>query len=183
MVGLGGWAVCATSATIDALSTRQQGIQAPRLCRRIGETQTRLLPQAPKSPGLVFHSIPSSLSLSLSLPLFLFPTFSSFLLSHCVIPPILCFYLPYSCILSLLNSFLVFGSSLVRIFLTSSFYQAPVRLLRLGRPPLSSLRISQSRFGLHSYSRTRRIPRYRLATMSASEDDTPLIKSNGRSGK
>ena len=123
------------------------------------------------------------LSLSLSLPLFLFPTFSSFLLSHCVIPPILCFYLPYSCILSLLNSFLVFGSSLVRIFLTSSFYQAPVRLLRLGRPPLSSLRISQSRFGLHSYSRTRRIPRYRLATMSASEDDTPLIKSNGRSGK
>lgn len=36
------------------------------VCRRNGETHKPLfLPQAPKGPGLVFHSIPSSLSLSL----------------------------------------------------------------------------------------------------------------------
>ena len=48
------------------------------VCRRNGETHKPLfLPQAPKGPGLVFHSIPSSLSLSFPLPnLLFFPTLS-----------------------------------------------------------------------------------------------------------
>lgn len=155
---------------------------------RAGETpELQKSPQAPKKTGLVFHSIPSSLS---SPPTFLL------LLSLCVLsayslsilatvgflfhlfPLLICLLLLFK------RHFLVFVSSLANISLTSSFVQAPARVFRLGsRPLLSSLSFTLPRFSLHSYARARRFPAFRPAIMSASEDDTPLMKTNGKPGK
>lgn len=137
-------------------------------------------------PFLSFISSFSSLSLPTSLlpcPVLLFSL--AFCLTLFVVssiqrlkPPVSYAFSPH------LTSFPVFGSSLARISLTSSFVQAPARVLRLGRLPLSSLYLSPPQFSVHSYSRVRRrrSPVFRVANMSASGDDTPLVKSNGKPG-
>ena len=108
------------------------------VCRRNGETHKPLfLPQAPKGPGLVFHSIPSSLSLFSSSQ----PSLLSYSLALSPLQSLVSISSVHSFSLYL-TPFLFFGSSLVRISLISLFYQAPVRLFRLGRPLLSYLSAS-----------------------------------------
>lgn len=157
---------------------------------RAGETpELQKSPQAPKKTGLVFHSIPSSLSSppnlssSSSLSLCVLSAYSLSILATVgflfhLFPLLICLLLLFK------RHFLVFVSSLANISLTSSFVQAPARVFRLGsRPLLSSLSFTLPRFSLHSYARARRFPAFRPAIMSASEDDTPLMKTNGKPGK
>lgn len=155
---------------------------------RRGETpESSSTPQAAKETGLVFHSFPS-------LPLlFLFSLRPLFSIPHpnppLLIRPVCAFSsaFPFRFFYFLAPFdplFLFFPLSLVNISLTSSFVQVPVRVLGLGRQPLSSqVQLSPIRFFSHSYSRTRRFPVSPRATMSASGDDTPLVKSNGKPGE
>lgn len=154
---------------------------------RAGETpESQKSPQAPQKdrPRFPFHSFflltPNISSSSLSVySLLILSQFSPLLASYSTFPPLLI------CLLLLFKRhFLVFVSSLANISLTSSFVQAPARVFRLGsRPLLSSLSFTLPRFSLHSYARARRFPAFRPAIMSASEDDTPLMKTNGKPGK
>lgn len=161
---------------------------------RRGETlESSASPQAPKKdrPRFPFHSFFSS-SLFFFLLFLLFFSLVHTPTSLPLIPLIrpVCaffsaFHLRFLYILAPFDPlFLLLPLSLVNISLTSSFVQAPVRVLGLGRQPLSSqFHLFSLRFFLHSYSRARRLPVSRRTTMSASGDDMPLIKSNGKFGE
>lgn len=71
---------------------------------------------------------------------------------------------------------------LIALSLTSSIRQVSARRFRLGTWSTSSSpapRLPPYRLYFHSLSSIRRSPK--LATMSSSEDDTPLVQMNGRS--
>lgn len=82
-----------------------------------------------------------------------------------------------------LNILSFFAYSSFKVSLTSSFGQAPSLFFRLGRRPVSSLCLSPLRVYLHLHLRSsdQQLPTQRLAIMSSSEDDTPLVRANGRS--
>lgn len=163
-------------STAAWLPRQELGAEKPR------SRQRRLRPpkrDRPRFPFLSFFSSSPLPLLSVLFSLFHTPTlpFSSARSAH-----------SFRLLLSVSSIFsrhlTLFSFSLVNISLTSSFVQGPVRVLGLGIQPLSSqFQLSHLRFLLHSYSRTRRFPVSRRATMSASGDDTPLIKSNGKPGE
>lgn len=74
-----------------------------------------------------------------------------------------------------------FAYSSFKVSLASSFSQAPSLFFRLGRQPVSSLCASPLRVHLHLQSSSQQFSTQRIAIMSSSEDDTPLVRANGRS--
>lgn len=77
-----------------------------------------------------------------------------------------------------IHSFLAYSS--FKVSLTSSFGPSPSLFFRLGRRPVSSLRVSPLRVYLQRSS-DQQFHTQRIAIMSSSEDDTPLVRANGRS--
>lgn len=128
-------------------------------------------------------SSPTSSSLSLS---FLFSCSLWLCHLYSIVCPLVYTLATVQCIhFSLKPLTAVCSFSLVSLSLTSPLCQAPALFFRLGRRP-SSLVVTSARAYSYSYSQSYlhshpRLSNYRISIMSSSEDDTPLMKANGRS--